>query len=152
MSKPYGFSWVQEPLLAGLGRPSSIDELAWLRENGIEVLVTLTEEPLRRVWVNEAGLMTYHEPILDMTAPTQAQIDRCISFIEGAHKQNMGVAVHCAAGKGRTGTILACCLIAQGEDAKSAIEKIRQMRPGSIETSEQEEVVEEFGQRRSANQ
>jgi len=44
--KPYGFSWVEEPLLAGLARPASEEELQWLRDHGIDLLISLTEEKL----------------------------------------------------------------------------------------------------------
>ena len=51
MSEPYGFSWVEKPLLAALGRPNSEEELAWLRRQGIDLLVSLTEDPPPRRWV-----------------------------------------------------------------------------------------------------
>lgn len=49
-------------------------------------------------------------------------------------KKNISVIVHCAAGKGRTGTILAAYMIKfKGVDAKNAVEKIRSKRSGSID-------------------
>jgi atypical dual specificity phosphatase len=50
--------------------------------------------------------------------------------------------VHCAAGKGRTGSVLAAYLVKkQGVTAEEAIEKIRSMRPGSIQSVVQETAV-----------
>ena len=147
MSQPAAFSWVERPLLAGMGRPESAEELAWVRQQGIEVLISLTEEPLRRDWVNEAGLMTVHVPVQDMEAPTQEQLDRCISAIERANAHGMGVVVHCGAGLGRTGVILAVYFVAKGTSAQNAIGKVRRLRPGSIETDEQAEAVVEFARR-----
>ncbi|HYV34507.1 MAG TPA: protein phosphatase, partial [Gemmataceae bacterium] len=63
MSQPHGFSWIEQPLLAALGRPDSLEELQWLRQQGLEVLVSLTEDPPRRMWINEAGLMLVHVPV-----------------------------------------------------------------------------------------
>jgi len=51
------------------------------------------------------------------------------------------VGVHCHAGIGRTGTILAAYLISQGKTARDALRELRVMRPGSVETSEQEDVL-----------
>src|SRR5437899_1380158 len=98
MAPPHGFSWLEKPLLAALPRPDGPDELAWLRQQGIQVLVSLTEEPLRRDWINDAGLLAVHVPVVDMEAPTQQELERCIATITRAHAHQMGVAVHCGAG------------------------------------------------------
>lgn len=148
MPAPFGFTWIKRPLLAALARPSSAEDLAWLREHGVQVLLSLCEEPPRRDWVNDAGLMLYHVPVVDMEAPTQAQLDRCISAIDRANGQHLGVAVHCAAGLGRTGTILAAWFVAQGLSAQNAIARVRRLRPGSVETDEQERAVEAFARNR----
>jgi|SRR5215831_3278297 len=147
MSLPQGFSWIDKPRLAALARPESAEDLTWLRTQGIDVLVSLTEDPLRRDWVNEAGLLVVHEPVEDMEAPTQEQIERCVSAIDRGLDQNMGVAVHCTAGLGRTGVVLACHLVARGMSADNAIARVRRLRPGSIETEEQALAVEEFARR-----
>jgi atypical dual specificity phosphatase len=150
MTQPTAFSWIERGSLAALGRPESVDELHWLKRQGIEVLVSLTEEPLIRRDVNEAGLMVYHVPIEDMTAPTQEELDRCVSAIGKARESGLGVGVHCTAGHGRTGTVLACWLVRQGESAEEAIRRLRRLRPKSIETDEQREAVAEFARRHQA--
>jgi atypical dual specificity phosphatase len=148
MAPPNGFTWVEKPHLAAMARPSEAEELTWLRKQGIELLIALTEDPPRRDWVNDAGLMVMHVPVEDMEAPTQEQLDRCISAIERANAHGMGVAIHCGAGLGRTGVILAAYYVARGASAQNAIGKVRRQRPGSIETDEQAEAIVEFARRR----
>lgn len=144
MAQPHSFSWVEKGKLAGLARPGSPDDLEWLRQQGIDLLISLTEDPPNPRWVNDAGLLLLHVPVIDMEAPTQEQLDRCVTSITKAHDQNMGVAVHCGAGLGRTGVILACFLVAKGMTPKNAIARVRRLRPGSIETEEQEQAIAEF--------
>jgi atypical dual specificity phosphatase len=79
-----------------------------------------------------------------MEAPTQEELDRCISAITKAHDHEMGVAVHCSAGLGRTGAVLACYFVTKGLTAKNAIARVRRLRPGSVETDEQADAVEGF--------
>jgi atypical dual specificity phosphatase len=147
MSAPPGFSWVDKPLLAAMARPSAPEDMLWLRQQGIELLISLTEDPPRRDWVNDAGLMMMHVPVEDMEAPTQEQLERCVSAIDRAHERHMGVGIHCGAGLGRTGVVLACHLVAKGMTAQNAIARVRRLRPGSIETDEQADAVVEFARR-----
>jgi atypical dual specificity phosphatase len=144
---PPGFSWVDEPHLAGLARPGSADDLRWLRGNGIEILVSLTEDPLPRPWVNDAGLMSVHVPVPDLAAPTDRQFDTVLDTLLRAKRTGMGAAVHCHAGLGRTGTILAAYFVAAGTDPDEAMQKVRTLRPGSIESGEQERAVRELARR-----
>src|SRR5262245_36246197 len=130
MPHPHGFSWIDKPLLAGMAMPESDEDLQWLRRQGIDVLISLTEDPPRRDWANEAGLLVFHEPVVDMEAPTQQQLDRCVSAIERAHAREMGVVVHCGAGLGRTGVVLAAYLVRKGMSAKDAMARVRKLRPG----------------------
>jgi atypical dual specificity phosphatase len=149
MPPPFGFSWVEKPHLGALARPSSPEDFGWLREEGIEVLISLTEDKPRRDWAEEAGLLVYHEPLEDMEAPSQEQLDRSVSAIQRALEHNMAVAVHCGAGLGRTGVVLAAYFVAKGLSANNAIARVRRLRPGSVETEEQAAAVEEFARRRS---
>ena len=144
---PPGFTWVDKPHLAALAMPESADDLAWLRRNGVDVLISLTEAPIPRQWVNDAGLMMVSVPVPDMEPPTDRQLDHLLDTIRRANASQMGVAVHCGAGLGRTGTVLAAYFVSRGLSPKEAVARVRDLRPGSVETAEQELAIEAFARR-----
>lgn len=142
------FSWVIEHRLAGLGRPGTEDALALLRDLGVTRLITLTEQPLPPALLIQHQLPADHWPIPDYTAPSLTQAGQIVARIQELLNQGQVVGVHCGAGLGRTGTILACYLVAGGLPAAAAMAAIRARRPGSIETEAQEALVEAYAQRR----
>ena len=146
---PPAFSWVDQPHLAAMAMPESSGDLTWLRRHGIEVLVSLTEQPPPRHWVNDAGLLVVNVPVPDMEPPSDRQLDHLLDTIRKANAAGMGVAVHCGAGLGRTGTVLAAYFVAHGLKPREALEKVRNLRPGSVETAEQERAIERFAGRAS---
>jgi atypical dual specificity phosphatase len=139
--KPTNFSWLINNQLAGSGMPTTINEINWILNQGVKSIVTMTENALPESWVKDTKYL--HVPTEDLSAPDIEQIDDAVDFIHKRISHNEPVMVHCAAGIGRTGTILACYLIKyQKYSAKNAIEKVRKERPGSIQSERQEIVVE----------
>src|SRR5262249_4952552 len=112
-----------------------------------DVLVSLTEDPPPRHWVNDAGLLAVNVPVPDMEPPTDRQLDHLVETIRKAQDSGMGVAIHCGAGLGRTGTGLRAYFSVPGDQPREGVEKVRALRPGSVETLEQERAVERFAGR-----
>jgi len=98
--------------------------------------------PPRAAWPDRA-----HLPVADFTPPSPAQLDRGAAAIAEAIAAGERVAVHCGAGKGRTGTLLACYLVYQGLAADAAIARVRAVRPGSVETRAQAAAVKAYQDR-----
>ena len=140
------FSWMIEKRLAGVSYPRSEDAFVLLRKLGVQALLSLPEESVSEELLSKYQMQWEHLPVTDFTAPTLEQVEQAVTIIDGFLEQGLAVAVHCRAGLGRTGTILACYLVAQGRSANDATKHVRTRRPGSIETREQEAVIETYEQ------
>jgi atypical dual specificity phosphatase len=140
------FSWVIEDRLAGMARPAGEEDLNQLKDRGVTALISLTERAPAAIPEARHKLKTFHWPIADFTAPSLAQAAQIVACMQKLIQSDESVAVHCGAGLGRTGTILACYLVAEGTAPADAITRVRALRPGSIETKAQEALIHEYAQ------
>jgi len=140
---PDNFSWIIENKLAGSAIPTSIDEVKWVIDQGVKSIVTIREETLDESWVKDVNYL--HILSNDMSVPEFDDLIYAVDFIHRRITNNEPVLVHCLAGMGRTGVILACYLIKyQKMSASEATEKVREERPGSIQSYSQEEIIFQF--------
>ena len=141
--RPDRFSWLIENKLAGSAIPTSIEEVKWLLEQGVKSIVTVREEPLDESWIKDVNYL--HVLSNDMGVPEFDDLVYAVDFIHRRITNNEPVMVHCLAGMGRTGTVLACYLVKyQNMSADEAMEKVREERPGSIQSYPQEEIIFRF--------
>ena len=141
--KPDNFSWLIEGKLAGSAIPTSFEEIKWLVDGGVKSIVTVREESLDDDWMKNINYLHIHSN--DMGDPEFEDLVKAVDFIHQRITNNEPVMVHCLAGLGRTGTILACYLIKyQKLSADDSIQKVRESRPGSIQSFPQEEIIFQF--------
>jgi atypical dual specificity phosphatase len=137
-------SWLEPERLLACAYPRRARTLSRLAEHGITLLVNLHERPHNPARLAQFGLREHHAPIPDFGVPSLDQLTQTLAVITASLAQGERVAVHCGGGLGRTGAVLACYLVLQGIDAQTAIERLRQLRPGSVETPAQEALVHNF--------
>jgi atypical dual specificity phosphatase len=145
------FSWLIEGKLAGSALPGGDkrieEDLRFLSDQGIKAIVSLTRKELDPQLLHLYNFRHKHLPTEDFSSPSSEQIDKGIHFIEKRIWHNEPVLVHCRAGYGRTGTLLACYLVFRGMNASQAIAEVRRARPGSIEVKEQIRAVQEYARK-----
>lgn len=82
----------------------------------------------------------HHFPIRDFGAPERTD-ERWPALSQTLHARldaGEAVLVHCMGGKGRSGMLALRLLTERGMEPEAALRLIRQMRPGAVETPEQE--------------
>jgi atypical dual specificity phosphatase len=134
-----GFSFVDETL-AGMPQPY-VDDLPFLADQGLALLVSAREVPMDPALLEPWGIDGLHLPIEDFTPPTLEQQRVFVAVVRERRAAGERVGVHCLGGLGRTGTLLATWFVAEGLEPQAAIDHVRALRPGSIETDEQEASV-----------
>jgi atypical dual specificity phosphatase len=154
---PYNFSWVIPGRLAGLSQPGLGEardlrrgdlaaQLAELRALGLDCLVSLTESAADfGPPCAEAGLAWEYLPIPEFDIPEdEPAFHRLVQRLLARLAGGQAVAVHCYAGVGRTGLLLACLLgRLQRLPGEEAIRRLRLLRP-ALETPEQEQFVRRY--------
>jgi ADP-ribosyl-[dinitrogen reductase] hydrolase len=94
--------------------------------------------------IRARGLEWLHLPIRNLSIPGVAWETGWLTAGAALRRElaeGGRFAMHCYAGLGRTGTVAARLLIEHGTRPAEAIAQVRRIRPGSIETVEQENYV-----------
>lgn len=138
------------------------DDLQAIRDWGAATIVTLIEnhefrmlgiESLERD-VRAMDMEWIHLPILDVSIPDRRFEDAWVKVGPKLHSRldaGERILIHCRGGLGRTGLVAGRMLIERGCEPRSAIQRVRAVRPQAIETIAQERYVMETDVKRSAH-
>lgn len=128
-------------------------DLASLRRAGIRRLVLLVDDDELSRWGDASivtraaaiGLEVDRHPLADGAPPESAARMGAILASIAEARSSADVAVACMGGVGRTGTVVACALVAAGWPADAAITRVRELRhPTAVETPSQERFVRTY--------
>ena len=156
---PRFFRWLVPFHIALMSTPRNAFDIEALASPHLAIrhVLTLTEEsPLPDKWFQGRNIKNTFLPIPNYFPPTIEQMDLIIRLF--SEEGNLPMLIHCGGGKGRAGTVAACYLAAFGfakiphdtipaepaMNASSAISALRLIRPGSLETTQQEEFVSKW--------
>ncbi len=147
---PTGFLWLRPGRLAGTPLPGVVHPLEYdldaLQRMGVTLLVSLTQEPPDEKALRAHGIRVVSSPITDMCPPGLTQAWELCARIEKALADGEVIAVHCRAGLGRTGTILACFCVWEGMEALDALEEVRGIDARWVQSEEQLQFITQFAE------
>jgi hypothetical protein len=123
------------------------DELPELYHAGIRAVVSLLNIPGDGAVYSSAGFSFLCLPVVDGGCPSFEQTTEFVQFVDRDREQQKPVAVHCEAGLGRTGTMLAAYHIAKGESIEATLKQVRSVERSAIETVRQLEFLHQLAAR-----
>lgn len=139
------FYCFKENELYGSELPKTQEDLDYIKKQGIKVIISL-EETINEL-AEHSTLKTDFEHIelyiTDYGVPQTEQIEKFLEVFSKAKEEKKSVLVHCYAGCGRTGVMLALAekLFYTAKDGEEAIKNLKKVRSCALETSEQRAFV-----------
>jgi len=131
-----------------LGGALMFDDLERLQRQGIEAIVNLCAERRDDEQRLAESNMTYlWLPVLDMCAPSFEQIEQGMHWIQYQLQRHHVIYIHCAAGVGRSATMLACWYVYHhGLSVIEALRHIKSKHPQMSLTRRQVHRLNAFAQ------
>ncbi|MHA2053288.1 MAG: protein-tyrosine phosphatase family protein [Candidatus Hodarchaeales archaeon] len=138
--------WIDKERFGGASQPY-LSDLPFLQTIELNGIVCLQEKNNSEELAKLLKVPFLHVPIPDFGVPKNSDFESINQFYEERRneRKDVPILIHCTAGNGRTGTILASLLkILDNMDPLEAIRKVREINPLAIETSVQEDFIVEL--------
>ncbi|MBN1330817.1 MAG: dual specificity protein phosphatase family protein [Candidatus Heimdallarchaeota archaeon] len=139
---------LKENQLYGSEMPQTNDDFEYLKMIGIKVIISFANEiQVIKQKTKFDKYFIHHEIfITDYMTPTKSQVEEFISLLVKYRDEKKPVLVHCWAGCGRTGLMLALAeRFVYGEnDPIKAIQNVKKVRSCAVETQEQKEFIMKY--------
>lgn len=105
--------------------------------------MSLTDETIDDRYAGKIGIKVYRLPMVNMEAADPEALDHAVDLmVESGDRK---VLVHCLAGMGRTGMVLAAYLIKEkGMSTDEAISEVKRLRPGSLRRRVQQKSMRDY--------
>ncbi len=106
-------------------------------------MLTLTEKPIPEDLKQGSAMEFLHISMKDHGVPSLENLDEGAGLIQREVARGRRVLVHCLAGEGRTGSVLAAYLIKdKGMTAGDALKTLRALKPAFVEWAQEKAVYD----------
>ncbi|UJR31646.1 hypothetical protein I4U23_019127 [Adineta vaga] len=142
---PY-FQWIIDKRLAICAHPYHASHIRYLLEQRIQTVISINDTYGSSMPNHTRGELRVHNMYIpDGSAPSLEQCQQFVHSMDIARQRGEGVVVECTRGKGASGVLVGCYLLAIWQAPPDyVVNHLRLIRPITLETTAQEQQIIDF--------
>ncbi|OLS23344.1 MAG: hypothetical protein HeimC3_25080 [Candidatus Heimdallarchaeota archaeon LC_3] len=141
----FEFYWIIENEIAGSSLIHNKSSVDILKTNNVKIVVSLTYPKEVAELLKGTEITHIQLPIPDFGVPDNEIVENFVSISKMAKENNQPLLVHCYAGCGRTGVMLAVYLMkTYNYTYEKSLKKIRSIRECAIESKNQHDFLKKM--------